>query len=125
VANKYLRKTLLGVKFSVRPSILLNSRECSPLGVNKGVYIPPRGQISPLGTKFIPKSEVHPWGGGGGKLRMALWRARRMWIAVDKSTKLNSSRKFWTIFFTVEKCIKYNLTIIDNILCTRNTINHI
>jgi hypothetical protein len=30
-----------GVKFSVRPSILLNSRECSPLGVNEGVNIPP------------------------------------------------------------------------------------
>jgi hypothetical protein len=40
-----------GVKFSVWPSILLNSRECSPLGVNKGVNIPPRGQISPLGAR--------------------------------------------------------------------------
>jgi hypothetical protein len=40
----------LGVKFSVRPSILLNSRECSPLGVNEGVNTTPRGQISPLGT---------------------------------------------------------------------------
>jgi hypothetical protein len=38
----------LGVKCSVRPSILLNSRECSPLGVNEGVNISPRGQISPL-----------------------------------------------------------------------------
>jgi hypothetical protein len=36
----------LGVKFSVRPSILLNSRECSPL--NKSVNIPPGRQISPL-----------------------------------------------------------------------------
>jgi hypothetical protein len=41
----------LGVKFSVRPSILLNIRECSPLGVNKRVKIPPRGQISTLGAK--------------------------------------------------------------------------
>jgi hypothetical protein len=39
----------LGVKFSARPSIILNSRDCSPLGVNKGVNIPPRGQITPLG----------------------------------------------------------------------------
>jgi hypothetical protein len=39
------------VQFSVRPSILLNRRECSPLGVNKGVNIPPRGQISPLGAR--------------------------------------------------------------------------
>jgi hypothetical protein len=30
------------VKFSVCPSILLNSRECSPLGVNEGRNIPPR-----------------------------------------------------------------------------------
>jgi hypothetical protein len=37
----------LGVKFSVCPSTLLNSRECPPLG---GVNIPPRGQISPLGA---------------------------------------------------------------------------
>jgi hypothetical protein len=36
-----------GVKFSVRPSILLNSRECSPLGVNEGVNIPSKGQSSP------------------------------------------------------------------------------
>jgi hypothetical protein len=42
----------LGVKLSpVCPSILLNSRECSPLGVNEGLNIPPRGQISPLGVR--------------------------------------------------------------------------
>jgi hypothetical protein len=33
------------VKFSVRPSILLNSRECSPLG-----------------AKFAPRGKLHPWG---------------------------------------------------------------
>jgi hypothetical protein len=44
-------KSSPGVKFSVRPPILLNSRECSPLGVNEGVNIPPRGQISPLGAR--------------------------------------------------------------------------
>jgi hypothetical protein len=53
-----------GVKLSpggVRPSILLNSRECLPLGVNEGVNIP-------LGDK------CHPWG-PGEKLRMTLcWR---------------------------------------------------
>jgi hypothetical protein len=54
----------LGVKFSVHPSILLNSRECSPLGVNEGVNVP-------LGDKF------HPWG-PGVKLRMALW-SRHTW----------------------------------------------
>jgi hypothetical protein len=50
------------VKLSAHPSILLNSRECSPLGVNKGVNIPPRGQSSPLGAKFIPRGWLHPWG---------------------------------------------------------------
>jgi hypothetical protein len=39
------------VKFSVRPSILLNNRESSPLGVNEGVNFAPRGQISPLGAR--------------------------------------------------------------------------
>jgi hypothetical protein len=48
----------LGVKFSVRPSILLNSIECSPLGWTKGWSFP-LGDI------------VHPWG-PGLKLRMAL-----------------------------------------------------
>jgi hypothetical protein len=48
----------LGVKFSVRPYIILNSRECSPVGVNEGVNIPPRGQISPLGVKVTPRGEV-------------------------------------------------------------------
>jgi hypothetical protein len=62
----------LGVKFSVCPSILLNNRECSPLGVNEGVNIPPRGPISPLGAKFNPRGEVYSWG-PGVKLRMALW----------------------------------------------------
>jgi hypothetical protein len=39
------------VKFSVRTSILINSRECSLLGVNEEVNIPPRGLISPLGAR--------------------------------------------------------------------------
>jgi hypothetical protein len=39
----------LWVKFFVRPSILLNSRVFSLMGVNEGVNIRPRGQISPLG----------------------------------------------------------------------------
>jgi hypothetical protein len=44
----------LGVKFSVRPSILLNNRECSPLGGPWGVNFTPRGQISPQGDKLTP-----------------------------------------------------------------------
>jgi hypothetical protein len=46
----------LGVKFSVCLSILLNNRECSPLGVNEGMNIPPRGQISPLGARCEVKN---------------------------------------------------------------------
>jgi hypothetical protein len=52
----------LGVKFSVHPFILLNSREYSPLGINKGVNIPPRGQSSPLGAKFTSRVKLYPWG---------------------------------------------------------------
>jgi hypothetical protein len=37
----------LGVKLSVRPSVLLNSRECSPMGWTKGWTFP-------LGVKFTP-----------------------------------------------------------------------
>jgi hypothetical protein len=48
-----------GVKFSVRPSILLNSRECSPLGVNKGVNIHPRELISSLGPVLINIHSTH------------------------------------------------------------------
>jgi hypothetical protein len=50
------------VKFSVCPSIPLNSRQCSSLGVNEGVNIPPRGQISPLGAKLTPRVKLTPGG---------------------------------------------------------------
>jgi hypothetical protein len=42
------------------------------MGVNEGVNIPPRGQISPLRAKFTHRGEVHHWG-PGVKLRVALW----------------------------------------------------
>jgi hypothetical protein len=42
-----------GVKFSVRPSVLLNSRVFTPGGEQ-------RGEHSPQGTNFIPGSQVHP-----------------------------------------------------------------
>jgi hypothetical protein len=45
----------LGVKFSVHPFILLNNRECSLLGVNEGVNIPPRE------TKSTSGGQVHPY----------------------------------------------------------------
>jgi hypothetical protein len=80
----------LGVKFSVRPSILLNSRECSPLGVKEGVNISPRGQISPLGAKFNPLGEVIPWG-PGLKLRMVL---RSPWRHLPCGTKASFLNRF-------------------------------
>jgi hypothetical protein len=43
------------VKFSVRPSILLNNKECSPLGERRG--------------HFTSSGQVHPWG-PGVKIRM-------------------------------------------------------
>jgi hypothetical protein len=42
----------------VHPSILLYSRECSPLGVNERVNIPSRDQSSPLGAKLTPRANV-------------------------------------------------------------------
>jgi hypothetical protein len=53
-------------------------------GLNKGVNIPPRGQISPLGAKFTPRGEVIPRG-PGVKLRMALWA-----LAPVQQTKKNN-----------------------------------
>jgi hypothetical protein len=76
------------VKFSVHASIHLNSKECSPLGVNEGVNIQPRGQISPLGAKFTTKGEVHPWE-PGVKLRMAL----SFIVSVFESNHANHSEK--------------------------------
>jgi hypothetical protein len=48
----------LGLKLSVCPFIFLNSRECSPLGVNEGVNITPR-------AKFHPWGPSSPLGGQG------------------------------------------------------------
>jgi hypothetical protein len=50
------------VKFSVRPAILLNNRECSPLRMNEGVNIPPRGQMSPLWARGEVKNGLLPGG---------------------------------------------------------------
>jgi hypothetical protein len=47
-----------GWRASVRPFILLNIRECSPLGVNKGVNNPSRGQSSPLGENVTPGGQL-------------------------------------------------------------------
>jgi hypothetical protein len=76
------------VKFSVRPSILLNSRECSPPGVNGG-------------TKFTPGRQVHPWG-PGVKLRTVLWISKT-YVRSDssslyihkKKTKLFAEKSVW------------------------------
>jgi hypothetical protein len=65
-----------GVKFFVCPSILLNSRECSPLGVNKVVNIPPRGQITPLGAKVTPMEARGKLNNGLSKL---VWSFKTAW----------------------------------------------
>jgi hypothetical protein len=39
----------------IRPFVFLNSRECSPLGVDE------REEQSPLGTKLTPGGQVHPY----------------------------------------------------------------
>jgi hypothetical protein len=59
------------VKFSARPSILLNNKEYSPLGGTKGGTSPLVDKFQPRGHKFTPKGEIHPWG-PGLKLRMGL-----------------------------------------------------
>jgi hypothetical protein len=97
----------LGVKFSVCPSILLNSRECSPLGVNEGVNIPPRGehsprgQISPQGAKLTPgdRGEVMNgplicvWSGPSSPHKKAAYVCHRFskWNSSDRrlATKIN------------------------------------
>jgi hypothetical protein len=60
-----------GVKFSVSPSILLISRECSPRGWTKEWTFPLGDKFHPWGTNLTPGGQVHPWG-SGVKLRMAL-----------------------------------------------------
>jgi hypothetical protein len=82
-----------GVKFSVRPSILLNSGECSPLWVNK------RGWTFPLGDKF------HPWG-PGIKLRMALCSLVIEW-SLNKIVKSRAVTLLWPL--SVQR-IKLNWT---------------
>jgi hypothetical protein len=47
---------------SVCPFVFLQRRAYSPVGVNEGVNISPRGQSSPLGANFIPRGKLHPWG---------------------------------------------------------------
>jgi hypothetical protein len=49
-----------GVEILCSPLHSPNSRECSPLGVNEGVKISPRGQSSPLVAKFTPRGKLHP-----------------------------------------------------------------
>jgi hypothetical protein len=70
------------VNFSVRPSILLNNRECAPLGVNEGVKIHPRGQISPLGTRGEVKNDP---------LFLNLLRANSYWASPWRRDQVLSS----------------------------------
>jgi hypothetical protein len=79
-----------GVKFSVRPSILLNRRECSPLGVIEGVNVHPSGKIPPLGTKFTPRAKVHLWARGEVKNVPQVSNLR----LIFSMTELSGIRKF-------------------------------
>jgi hypothetical protein len=90
------------VKFSVCPSILLNNKECSPLGVNEGENFTHRGQISPLGAKFTHRGEVHPWG-PGMKLRMALRVTRGVCKNVTQNVAQSINCKNNYITFAMEK----------------------
>jgi hypothetical protein len=91
-----------GVKLSVCPSILINNRECSPLGVNKGVNFTPRGQISPLGARgevkngplhcrnlqhFLPSS----W----GSIRENEWHSPFLQLPLDNWP--GSVWRFWNL----------------------------
>jgi hypothetical protein len=44
------------------PFFLLNIKECTHLGVNKGVNNPPRGESLPLVAKLTPRGKLHLWG---------------------------------------------------------------
>jgi hypothetical protein len=103
------------VKFSVRPSILLNSRECSPLGVNEGMNIPPGdkfhpwGPSSPLGANFTP--HVREIGFTGQETKFLLIRNCRENFAsgarsLRRLQKLERKHNwvitfFWPIFFFI------------------------
>jgi hypothetical protein len=61
--------------------------ECSPLGLNEGVNIPPRRQISLLGVKFTPRGENHTWG-PRVKLRMVLCFPADKTVSMKHSTNI-------------------------------------
>jgi hypothetical protein len=100
----------LGLKFSVHPSILVNSRVFIP-GGERRVNIPPRGQISPLGP--------------GVKLSMALFPSVRTrssqvthwmhvcivcWATFDRIGLCKQSSPMWILGFAQlkSKCLLQN-----------------
>jgi hypothetical protein len=99
---------LLGVKFSVCPSIILNSRECSPLGVNKGVNIPPRVQISLLGARGEVKN-----GPQGDQIGRKFASPIGWLFSVDRFLKSTEvAHTFWPLFsymagHFIYQCITY------------------
>jgi hypothetical protein len=78
----------LEVISSVCHSILLISRECSPLGVNKGVDIPPRGQILPLGpsSPLRARGEIKNGPQGGAEDRV---------LAGEDAAKVAGNASLW------------------------------
>jgi hypothetical protein len=104
------------VKFSVCPSILLNSRECTPLGVNKGVNIPPRGQVSPLGAKFTPRGQLHPWGPTHVVKNWPMAAKRAVTEPNYCRNKLNPSFALWN----VKTCCSYtNCTTCNKLIIVK------
>jgi hypothetical protein len=91
----------LGVNFSVRPSNLLNSGECSTLWVNKGVNIPPRGHSSPLGSSS-PLGKLHPWG------NPCCWKLASIllfeYFCLDKIDKPSKLKHLWSAQTHIHVC---------------------
>jgi hypothetical protein len=51
-----------GWRPSVRPFVLLNIKECSPLGLNEGWAILLWDKVHPWGAKFTPRGNLIPGG---------------------------------------------------------------
>jgi hypothetical protein len=126
VVNRYiLLSNPLGVKFSVRPSILLNSRECSPLGWTKGWTFPlgdkfnPRGPSSPQGVKFTlggqGEANNSPQGCGFFQKVKKTIRALRS----QRLDKMQRYTKHWLLPKNLIKfCQRHRIKIIQHLVRT-------
>jgi hypothetical protein len=100
---------ILSTKDDAIPTVLLNKRECSPPGLDKGVNMYPRGQSSPwgpsllLGTNFTTEGKLASCGNRGKVQQLFLhfgglvnWiiatRGQRLW-----SNSSNFDKSIWTM----------------------------